>query len=132
MNNATETMSIFGQAFALRLARVREEFDRRKKNFLEAASISPANAVRIAQAVVEAQHELSAWLYAEKLIASKSMEHGAKYAVESAVEALKQHLILRATEGQSTSALTNGVTHAEIVGTRNAIDELQYLADHPA
>lgn len=132
MSKTTETMNLFEQAFAMRHDRVRNAFEMRKKSFLEAAKVNPASAIRAAESVAETQYELSAWDYAAKVVAANVEKQGEKAAIEQVVASLVQHVMLRATEGQSTSAFANGVSHAEIVGTRKALEELQYLADHPA
>ena len=128
-------MSLFNEAFNNRFEKVRDRFEKRKADFAKHLAVNPAEAIKShAEIVSESQYELAAWEYTASAciaqVGNRFPNH--KTAVEAAIKSLTQHVLLKATCGQSTSNFSNGVTHAERVGTRAAIDELSYLVNHPA
>lgn len=128
-------MSLFKEAFDARIEKVRDRFTKRKAAFAKQLAVNAAEAIKShAEIVSEWQYELAAWEYAASAyiakVGDKFPNH--KTAVEAAIESLTQHVLITATSGQYTSGIYNAVTHANLVGTRAAIDELSYLVNHPA
>ena len=131
--NATTTL--FDEAFTARHEAVRDRFQKRKDAFKKDFAANAAEAIKYrAEAVSESQYELSAWEYAASAYVAKVGDRfrNPKEAVEAAIESLTQHVLVTATSGGYASDFYNAVTQAELVGTRNAITELRYLANHPA
>jgi len=128
-------MSNFNAAFLSRLDSLRETYTRRKAKFAEAIKVNAAEAIKDhASAVAELQYELSAFDYVHAAYLSKvgSTYRNSSEAVEAAIASLKQHVLIRATDGEYSSGIYNAVSRAELVGTRNAIDQLEYINNHPA
>lgn len=128
-------MTLFQEAFNTRLGCVRDRFEKRKDAFAKHLAVNAAEAIKShAEVVSESQYELAAWDYVENAYIRKVGDRfpNFKAAIEAAIETLTQHVLILATEGCSTSDFYNGVKHANLVGTRAAIDELSYLANHPA
>ena len=130
---STIQQDLFREAFDLRKARVQEKFDKTKLKFIEAIRVNVADAVGAASTVAELQHELAAWNYATKYVDSVGTRYrNNREAIEDVVGALRHHIVVFATQGSSTCHFANGVLHANLVGTRRALHELEYLLDHPA
>jgi hypothetical protein len=130
---STIQQDLFREAFDLRKARVQEKFDEQKKKFVKNASANPAWAVEGASTLTELQHELSAWEYATKYIDSVGVVYrNNREAIEGVVESLRHSIVILASQGSSTCHFRNGVQYANVVGTRRALDELEYLLNHPA
>jgi predicted TPR repeat methyltransferase len=124
---------LFREAFDLRKARVQEKFDKAKAKFVEAVRVNVADAVSAASTIAELQHELSAWNYATRYVDTVGDRYRSnREAIENVVESLRHHIVVFGTQGPSTCHFANGVLHANLVGTRRALDELEYLLDHPA
>jgi hypothetical protein len=123
----------FREAFDLRRGYVQEKFDKQKAKFIEAVRVNVADSVSAAATVTELQYELLAWAYATKYIDAVGTRYrNNREAIEDAVESLRNSIVIFATQGPSTCHFHNGVHHANIVGTRRALDELEYLINHPA
>ncbi len=128
-------MSNFNAAFLSRLDSLRDSYTRRKAKFAEAIKANAAEAIKDhASAVAELQYELSAFDYVHGAYLSKvgSTYRNSNEAVEAAIASLKQHVVVLATDGEYSSGIYNAVSRAELVGTRDAIDQLEYINNHPA
>jgi hypothetical protein len=129
------TITLFDEAFTARHEAVRDRLEKRKDAFQKHFKVNPAEAIKShAEIVSESQYELAAWDYAASAYVAKIGDRfrNPKEAVEAAIESLVRHVLITATSGQYTSGFYNAVTHADLVGTRAAITELEYLANHPA
>lgn len=128
-------MSNFNEAFVSRLDSLRDSYTRRKAKFAEAIKVNAAEAIKDhASAVAELQYELAAFDYVHGAYLSKvgTTYRNSNEAVEAAIASLKQHVLIRATDGEYSSSIYNAVVRAELVGTRDAIDQLEYINNHPA
>lgn len=132
---STATTS-FTEAFNSRYDRIRNRLASRKAAFAKAIEANPAEAIKThATGVAESQYEVAAWDYAASAYLAKVGDgkfRNHKEAIEAAIASLTQHVLVTSTSGQYTSGFYNALTHAELVGTRDAIDELSCLANHPA
>jgi hypothetical protein len=128
-------MSNFNAAFLSRLESLRDSYARRKAKFADAINFNAAEAIKDhASAVAELQYELSAFDYVHNVYLSKvgSTYRNSNEAAEAAIASLKQHVLILATDGEYSSGIYNAVSRAELVGTRDAIDQLEYINNHPA
>lgn len=131
--STTIKQDLLREAFDLRKARVQEKFDKAKTKFVEAARVNVAEAVIAASTVAELQYELAAWNHATKYVDSVGTRfRNNREAIEDIVGALRNHIVVFATQGASTCYFSNGLLHSNLVGTRRALDELEYLLNHPA
>ena len=129
------TTTLFDEAFTARHKSVRDRFQKRKDAFKKDFAANAAEAIKShAEIVSTSQYELAAWDYVANAYVAKVGDRfrNPKEAVEAAIESLVRHVLVTATSGQWSSGFYNAVSHADLVGTRAAITELEYLANHPA
>jgi hypothetical protein len=128
-------MSNLETAFTCRLDSLRDSYTRRKAKFAKAFETHSIEAIQDHAAdVAELHFELAAFDYVRVTylpeVGSRFRNSGE--AIEAAIASLTQHVLSRATDGEYSCNIFSAMVRAELVGTNEAINQLEYINNHPA